>query len=107
MVPEHRSGTQSLTNMKKISLLLLPLLLIGCESVGNAPTGGSEEESKRVFDAQPLEAKVQFYMNSPMPLEDKKKKIEELYQKEGKPMPDNIFSGGASNGPPGGTGQTR
>ncbi len=92
--------------MKKISLLLLPLLLIGCENVGNAPSGGSEEESKRVFDAQPLEAKVQFYMNSPMPMADKKKKIEELYEKEGKPMPDNIFSGGAS-GPPGGTGQTR
>jgi hypothetical protein len=83
-----------MNNMKKILLALVPLFIVGCNA-GDAPTGGSEAETKAVFDAQPLDAKVKFFMNSPMPMADKKKKIEELYQKEGKEMPADLFSSAA------------
>ncbi|MCE2765681.1 MAG: hypothetical protein RLZ87_1073 [Armatimonadota bacterium] len=77
--------------MKKLLIAILPIMLIGC-NVGNAPAGGSEEETKKVFDSQPFEAKVKFFMDSPMTPEDKKKKIEELYSKEGKQVPADLFN---------------
>ena len=85
-------------NMKKILLALVPLLIVGCNA-GDAPSGGSEAETKAVFDAQPLEAKVKFYMNSPMPQADKQKKIEEVYKAAGKEMPADLFS--SATPPPG------
>jgi len=100
---------------KALLLALIPMVLIACNA-GNAPTGGSDEEIKATFDKMPLEDKAKFYMNSPMPLADKKKKIEEAYQKDGKPVPPELaaqLEGGAPAAPAAGappidtTGQKR
>lgn len=93
--------------MKKFLWAVLPLILIGC-NVGNAPTGGSEAETQKVFDSMPLEDKVKFYMDSPMPADAKRKKIEEAYAKEGKQVPPDLFANpGATGRPPVDTGPRR
>ena len=99
--------------MKKTFLFaLVPLTLLGCNA-GNAPAGGSDEEIKSTFESMSVEDKAKFYMNSPMPTADKRKKIEEAYQKAGKPVPPELESqlgGGAApqaGSPPVDTGQHR
>ncbi len=87
---------------KHILAIIAPLAIVGC-NVGNAPAGGSEAETKAVFDSMSVEEQAKFYMNSPMPLEAKKKKVEEAYQKAGKQVPADLaaqLSGGPASPTP-------
>jgi hypothetical protein len=67
--------------------------LIGC-NIGVTPGGGSDADVKAAFDKMPLEERAKSLMSSPASMDFKKKKIEEMYAKEGKKVPDNMFGGG-------------
>jgi hypothetical protein len=68
------------------------LSVIGC-NMGMTPSGGSDTEVKAAFDKLPLEDRAKSILSSPAPMDAKKKKIEEMYAKEGKKVPDSLFNG--------------
>jgi hypothetical protein len=49
----------------------------------------------------PLEERAKAIMGSPMPATQKAQKIKEIYAKAGKPVPENLPSGGATGPAPG------
>jgi predicted small secreted protein len=77
------------------TLGLVALSLSGCNA-GMSPAGGSDEDVKSAIDKMPLEEKAKFYNNSSMPAEEKKKRIMEMYQKEGKEPPAEFMGGSAA-----------
>lgn len=66
--------------------------VIGC-NVGMTPSGGSDAEVKAAFDKLPLEDRAKSILSSPAPMDFKKKRIEAMYAKEGKKVPDGMFGG--------------
>ncbi|MEI7984396.1 MAG: hypothetical protein WCI55_02110 [Armatimonadota bacterium] len=95
----------SLIRIKLLSAVVIGCSLFGCNA-GMAPTGASPEDVKVAFDKLPLEERVKLTNGSSMPAEDKKKKIAEMYQKEGKAPPEDggTPAGSAPTGPPEGMG---
>ena len=69
--------------------------LSGCD-IGSAPSGGSDTQVKAAFDKLPIEERAKTIMGSPAPMEHKKQMIEQMYAKEGKKVPDNMFGGNAA-----------
>jgi hypothetical protein len=96
--------------MSSIRIKLLSAAVLGCSlfgcNAGMAPTGGTPEDVKVAFDKLPLEERVKLTKASSMPAEDQKKKIAEMYQKEGKTPPEEggTPAGPAPTGPPAGMG---
>jgi len=78
---------------------LASLMLAGC-NVGTTAAGGSDEEVKAAFDAQPIDVRAKQIMGSPAPTDFKLNRIKEMYEKEGKPVPPEFHKAG--NGAPGG-----
>lgn len=95
----------SLIRIKLLSAVMIGCSLIGCNA-GMAPTGASPADVKVAFDNLPLEERVKLTNSSSMPAEDKKKRIAEMYQKEGKTPPEEggTPGGAAPTGPPAGMG---
>ena len=65
-------------------VIVLGGVLAGCDSIGNAPTGPDQAQVKRNFDALPVDQKIQFLENSPIPKAQKEKQIAELKAQQGK-----------------------
>lgn len=63
----------------------------GC-NLGMAPSGGSNEEVKANFDKLSLEDRANTIMKSPASMEFKKQRIKEMYEKEGKQPPADLFN---------------
>jgi hypothetical protein len=95
----------SSNRLKILSAAVIGCSLFGCNA-GMAPTGASPDDVKAAFDKLPLEKRVELTNSSSMPAEEKKKKIAEMYQKEGKTPPEEGGSpaGPAPTGPPAGMG---
>ncbi len=95
----------SFNRINLLSAAVIGCSLIGCNA-GMAPTGASPEDVKVAFDKLPLEERVKLTNGSSMPAEEKKKKIAEMYQKEGKAPPEDggTPAGSAPSGPPEGMG---
>lgn len=55
----------------------------GCSSIGNAPSGMSEDEAKDWINSQPPEEQIKLINSSPMSPADKEKRINEIRQKHG------------------------
>ena len=72
--------------------------LSGCNA-GMAAEGGSPEEVKAAFDAQPLDVRARQVMSSPAPMDYKIQRVKDMYQKEGKEVPADILQGGGSGMP--------
>ena len=94
--------------MSSLGIKICALAIVGCSmfgcSVGMAPSGGSPEEVKAAFDKMPLEERVKLTRSSSMPADAKKKKIDEMYAKEGISPPGETGAPAPSTGPPAGVG---
>lgn len=81
--------------MKSLAIIAIAVassfLLMGC-SIGMAPSGGSNEQVKAEFDKLPLEDRAKSIMSSPATQEFKMQKIKEMYAKEGKEPPADLFN---------------
>jgi hypothetical protein len=84
-----------------IALCAVALSGTGCDKIGQTPAGGSDADVKAKFDSMPLEERAKAIMGSPMPATQKAQKIKEIYAKAGKPVPENLPSGGATGPAPG------
>lgn len=88
---------------KLIAGLLCVLVLGGCSSIGNAPSGESNEDLKARMDKLPLDEHAKEIKKLSLPNELKKKAIEDLYAKAGKTAPPEVLAdlggGGASGAP--------
>lgn len=72
--------------MKKILAILIPLgllVLAGCDNVGKAPPGMSENDAKNAIDRMAPEDKIRAIAGSPMPGPEKEKKFREIEQETG------------------------
>lgn len=85
--------------MKKPLVILLAcagvLSVVGC-NIGMTPSGGTDAEVKAAFDKLPLEDRAKSILSSPAPMDFKRKRIEEMYAKEGKKVPETLFNGAGS-----------
>ncbi len=81
-------------------VLAVAWLTAGC-NVGMTPSGGSDAQVKAAYDAMPIDERAKVQMASPAPLEQKLKRIQDMYAKEGKPVPAQYQSGAAVQLPPG------
>ncbi len=85
-------------------------VLVGCDKIGQTPSGGSDEEVKAAFDKLPLDVRCKSIMGSMAPMDFKMKKIKEMYAKEGKPVPPELLQGGGAipqSTAPGASGATK
>lgn len=73
--------------------------LVGCDNIGKAPAGASQEEMKTAFDKLPLEERAKMLLDRPGPMDDKKKSITAMYEKEGKEPPADMFGAPAAGAP--------
>ena len=71
-------------------------VLVGCDKIGQAPSGGSDQEVKDAFDKLPLDVRAKSIMGSQAPMDFKMKKIKDMYAKEGKPVPPELMQGGGA-----------
>ncbi len=66
-----------------MTMLPLAALIAGCSSLGNAPAGMSEEDAKAAIERMSPEDKIRAIASSPMPPQEKEKKIKEIEEQTG------------------------
>jgi hypothetical protein len=73
--------------MKKLleflTLGAVMMSFVGCSSIGNAPSGMSEDDAKDWINSQPPEEQIKMIQTSPMSPADKEKRIKEIRGKHG------------------------
>jgi hypothetical protein len=69
----------------KISILgaLCAIVLTGCNNIGNAPTPMSPEQTRAALDQATPEQQIDWINRSPMPPEEKARRIKEIEEKYG------------------------
>lgn len=69
---------------KSLSLFIAApaFLVVGC-NVGMAPTGPSVSEIQSTIAKKPIAEQIKLIQNSPMPAEEKARRIKELQEKSG------------------------
>lgn len=77
------------------------MLSVGCSSIGNAPSGMSEDEAKDWINSQPPEEQIRMIQSSPMPPADKEKRIKEIRDKHGIAAPSSTDDKGGQPALPG------
>ncbi|HWD40406.1 MAG TPA: hypothetical protein VG944_16270 [Fimbriimonas sp.] len=87
---------------RNLLLILMGAFMLGC-SVGDMPKGASGDQMKETFNKLPIEERAKMLIQMPGSKEGKEKRIREMYQKEGKTPPDDIFSLAGNKGPGPGT----
>jgi len=83
--------------MAAICLTLGVGILSGCNA-GMSPPGQSVEEAKATFNKLPVEERAKEYLNMPGDSNVKRQHVLDMFEKEGKKVPDEILKqiGGSS-----------
>jgi hypothetical protein len=71
------------TNAVLLLLGLATLMLGGCDSIGNAPPGMSENEAKSAIERMTPEERIRFIASSPSTQAQKEAKYKEIEEKTG------------------------
>jgi hypothetical protein len=81
-------------NLQQIGLLLLSsgIVLTGCSGIGDSVSGASASDMKGTFDKLPIEQRAKMLLDLPGDKKAKEAKIKDMYQKEGKTPPADIWS---------------